>query len=229
MNVPQQIETIDTLHGPAGRLEALVQRGLDTAPFAAVVCHPHPPSGGTMHTKAVYHAMKALNAFGFPVLRFNFRGVGTSEGSYTDGRGEIEDVRAAIQWTAERYSRPLIVAGFSFGANMALRASCGDTRVEGLIGLGTPLEAEGRRYSYEFMAECLQPKLFVTGAEDPFAPRSVMENMLGSAPGSVKMVWIDGADHFFQGTHTSPGPKLTQMRTAIQEWVSSTFHLPLPQ
>lgn len=178
-----------------------------------------------MHTKAVFHAMKALNSFGIPVLRFNFRGTGKSAGSYSRGLGEIDDVRAAIEYMIMRYQLPLIVGGFSFGANMALRAACGDERVKGLIGLGTPIEAEGRRYSYEFIGQCTQPKLFVTGSNDPFAPRGIMEETLHSAAPDTEMVWIDGADHFFQGIPASPAPKLDRMRSAIESWIGRTFSL----
>ncbi|MBS1815799.1 MAG: alpha/beta fold hydrolase [Acidobacteria bacterium] len=219
------IETIDDLRGPEGHLEALINRGSESAHFAAVLCHPHPPSGGTMHTKAVFHAMKALNAFGIPVLRFNFRGTGKSAGAYSGALGEVEDARAAIEYMSARYALPLIVGGFSFGANMALRAACGDERVRGLIGLGTPIEAEGRRYSYEFLKNCTQPKLFVTGTEDPFAPRDVMENVLRDGPVETKLIWIEGADHFFQGTASSSAPKLDAMRAAIGAWVTEVFGL----
>src|SRR5271168_5003613 len=99
-----QIKSIDDLRGPAGRLEALLNTGRDDAPYAALVCHPHPLGGGTMHTKAVYHAMKAFAAFGLPVLRFNFRGVGLSEGEHAHGRGEQDDVRAAVEWLEERFA-----------------------------------------------------------------------------------------------------------------------------
>lgn len=219
------IETIDDLRGPAGHLEALLNRGTIDAPYAGIVCHPHPPSGGTMHTKAVYHAAKALNSFGFPVLRFNFRGVGISDGSYTNGPGEIEDVKAAIEWTYNRYQKPVLLAGFSFGSNMAFRASCGDTRVHGVIGLGTPLEAEGRQYTYEFLSHCTQPRLFVTGAEDSFAPHDQMEALLKQGTAPTEMVWVPGADHFFAGTPTSPASKLSEMRTAIEDWIAKTFHV----
>jgi alpha/beta superfamily hydrolase len=223
MTTTAQIEAVDDLRGPAGRLEALVNRGREDARFAAVVCHPHPPSGGTMHTKVVYHAMKALNSFGFPVLRFNFRGAGTSEGQYSKGIGEQEDVRAAVDWMSAKYGLPLLAAGFSFGSNMMLRACCGDQRVKGLIGLGTPIEAGGRSYSYEFLSACTQPKLFVTGADDPFAPRSVMETILRNAPPPVDMEWVPDADHFFMGPEEKPLPRLDQMRALIERWVETNF------
>ena len=121
---PATLRSID-LRGPAGRLEALVNDGSPDAPYAALVCHPHPKGGGTLHNKVVYHAMKALNApefgLGWPVLRFNFRGTGLSEGTH-DGRAETEDVLAALSWLENEYNRPLFVAGFSFGAAMSLLA-----------------------------------------------------------------------------------------------------------
>src|SRR3984893_14769062 len=99
------VRSIEDLHGPAGRLEAVLNTGLDDAPFAALVCHPPPPSGGTLHNKVVYHAMKAFSAFGLPVLRFNFRGVGLSEGEHDDGKGEQNDARAALSWLEHNFKR----------------------------------------------------------------------------------------------------------------------------
>src|SRR6185437_6443923 len=107
--------------------------------------------GGTMHNKVVYHAMKALGSFGLPVLRFNFRGVGLSEGIFDDGRGEQDDVRAALDWLDRRFRLPILFVGFSFGSYVGLRACCGDARVKGIIGLGVPAHAEGRDYTYEFL------------------------------------------------------------------------------
>src|SRR5678810_535472 len=121
------------LEGPAGRLEALLNAGDSTAAYAAVVCHPHPLFGGTLHNKVVFHTMKALNSFGFPVLRFNFRGTGLSEGEHDYGKGEVEDVRTALDWLDAEYHLPLIFAGFSFGAAIGLHAACADSRVQGVI------------------------------------------------------------------------------------------------
>ena len=114
------------LPGPAGRLEALLNHGTPGATHAALVCHPHPLFGGTMHNKVVFHAMKALNGFGFPVLRFNFRGAGLSEGTHDEGRGEVDDVKSALHWLEERFRLPIVFAGFSFGAAHGLRAACPD-------------------------------------------------------------------------------------------------------
>ena len=96
------------------------------APFSVLVCHPHPLGGGTLHNKVVFHAMKAFQSFGLPVLRFNFRGTGLSEGTHDEGRGEQEDVRAALDWLDTEFARPILFAGFSFGAAVGMEACCGD-------------------------------------------------------------------------------------------------------
>ncbi len=219
------LRTIDTLHGPAGRLEALLNTGDEDAPFAALIAHPHPPSGGTMHNKVVYHVMKALSSFGLPVLRFNFRGTGLSGGVHDEGRGEVDDTRAALDWLASEFSKPILFAGFSFGSNVGLRATCGDPRVAGLIGLGLPVRAAGRDYTYNFLASCTQPKLFVSGDHDQFCPRDVLDEILAGAPPPSTRVMIEGADHFFQGVPGSPLPKLDQMQQHLRSWVETTFPL----
>ena len=217
------IRTIEDLNGPAGRLEAVLNEGLESATYAALVCHPHPPSGGTMHTRAVYQTMKVFEALGIPTLRFNFRGVGVSDGHYDDGRGEVDDVRAALNWINRTLQLPVLLAGFSFGANVSWRAGCGDARVRGLIGLGMPLEAGGRQYTYDFVSGCTQPKLLITGAEDPFAPRQRMEAVMQTAPPTLEMHWIEGAEHFFMGVPSSPAPKLPQMQAVLRTWLQANF------
>jgi uncharacterized protein len=203
------------LPGPAGQLEGLLNPGRDNATHAALVCHPHPLYGGTMHNKVVYHAMKALNSFGFPVLRINFRGAGRSAGQH-DGRAESEDVRAAVDWLAAEFALPVVFAGFSFGAAVGLRACCPDDRVTGLISLGTPVAAEGRVYSYNFLQTCTKPKLFVSGTEDPFGPKHEIERIVRAAAEPKKLVWVHGADHFFAG-------KLPQMKGAVEQWVGDAL------
>jgi hypothetical protein len=222
---PSQIRSIDDLRGPAGRLEALLNTGCDDAPYAALVCHPHPSGGGTMHNKVVYHAMKAFSSFGLPVLRFNFRSVGLSEGTHDEGFGEQEDVQAALEWMERNLHRPMLFAGFSFGSNVGLRACCGDPRVKGLIGLGVPVRAEGRDYSYGFLPKCTVPKLFISGDHDQYGPRDVMEGIFERAPEPKQLVWIAGADHFFQGTADSPGAKLDRMQQEIRSWLQLEFGL----
>ena len=203
------------LKGPAGRLEALLNEGRPDATHAALVCHPHPLYGGTMHNKVVYHAMKALASFGFPVLRFNFRGAGLSEGEHDKGRGEIEDVRAALEWLSAEFPKPIVFCGFSFGAATGLRAACVDPRVVALISLGTPVAAEGRFYTYGFLEGCAKPKLFVSGALDPYGPQHDLERVVGAAPEPKKLVLIEDAGHFFEG-------HLAEMQAAMQDWVAAT-------
>ena len=201
------------LTGPAGRLEALLNAGSPNATQAAVVCHPHPLYGGTLHNKVVFHAMKALNRFGFPVLRFNFRGTGMSEGEHDNGVGEVEDVRAALDWLEREFTLPVILAGFSFGAAVGLRAACADDRVRALIALGLPAVAvEGRVYEVDFLRACTKPKLFVSGSRDQFAAQGKLEALVNTFADPKKLVRIEGGDHFFEG-------RLKEMRTAIEDWV----------
>jgi alpha/beta superfamily hydrolase len=206
------------LNGPAGRLEALLNAGASTATHAAVVCHPHPLFGGTLHNKVVFHTMKALNSFGFPVLRFNFRGTGLSEGEHDYGKGEIEDVQTALDWLDAEYHLPLIFGGFSFGAAIGLRPACADPRVDAVIGLGVPVapvaadNEDPRVYTFEFLHDCAKPKLFVSGARDQFGPRAKLQALADSVPEPKKVVIIEGADHFFEG-------RLHELRNAVESWI----------
>ena len=215
------------LEGPAGRLEALLNAGSENATHAAVVCHPHPLFGGTLHNKVVFHTMKALNSFGFPVLRFNFRGTGLSHGEHDHGSGEVDDVRAALDWLESEFHLPLIFAGFSFGAAVGLRAACADPRVRATVALGVPVapvaadSEEPRIYTYEFLQECAKPKLFVSGARDQFGPRAKLDGLVASIPDPKKLVIIEGADHFFEG-------RLREMREAVETWVKAVLSAQLP-
>jgi alpha/beta superfamily hydrolase len=219
------IRSVVDLFGPAGRLEALLNSGLDDAPYCALVCHPHPAGGGTMHNKVVYHAMKVFASFGLPVLRFNFRGTGLSEGAHDDGNGEQEDVRAALDWLDRAFAKPILVAGFSFGAYVSLRSCCGDPRIHGLVSLGLPIAAEGRSYEYSFLSRCTTPKLFLSGDHDEFGPRNAVTAAWNLAPEPKRCIWIEGADHFFQGTKDSPGPKLARMQEEMRLWLQESFAL----
>jgi len=203
------------LEGPAGRLEALLNVGSPTATHAALVCHPHPLGGGTMHNKVVFHAMKALHSFGFPVLRFNFRGTGLSAGRHDEGRGEVADVQAALAWLKDKFSLPIIFAGFSFGAATGLRAACPDPDVSALISLGTPVEADGRLYSFTFLRECTKPKLFVSGDHDQYAPHDALEKVVAQAAEPKELVFIPG-DHFFAG-------HLAEMRMTVESWLGEVL------
>ena len=220
------MKSVEDLYGPAGRLEAVLNTGKDDALYAAVVAHPHPPSGGTMHNKVVYHAAKAFSSYGLPVLRFNFRGTGLSEGVHDNGYGEVDDVRAAVDWMTAAYGLPVLFAGFSFGSNVGLRATCGDARVRGLVGLGLPIRAEHRDYTYEFLPACGSvPKLFVSGDHDEFCPQGILESVLVGAGEPKQIVWVEGADHFFAGTDQSPDSKLGVMSGAVRAWLGETFAL----
>ena len=178
-----------------------------------------------MHNKVVYHAMKAFTHFGVPVLRFNFRGTGLSEGVHDEGRGEVDDVRAAVDWLSLEFMKPILFCGFSFGSNVGLRATCGDPRVAGLIGLGLPVRAAGRDYTYGFMPGCTQPKLFLSGDEDIFCPEVLLDRILAAAPAPCERFIIPGADHFFQGIPGNPLPKLGQMQRHIRVWLAAQFGL----
>ena len=215
LSMQSQSSTIRSLfiEGPAGRLEALLNSGADSANHAALVCHPHPVYGGTMHNKVVFHAMKALNSFGFPVLRFNFRGFGLSQGEHAHGEGEPEDVRAALDWLDGEYHLPLVFAGFSFGAVVGLGVACPDDRVKAVIGLGLPVQpVDDRTYDLDFLRSCAKPKLFVSGSRDQFGPRAKLEALVNSLPEPKKLVIIDSADHFFEG-------RLREVREAVEGWV----------
>ena len=212
------IRTVD-LHGPAGRLEALLNEGSSASRFAALVCHPHPLGGGTMHNKIVYHAMKVLNApewgFELPVLRFNFRGTGLSEGEH-DGLAESEDVVAVLDWLHSEYGLPIIATGFSFGAAMVLAACCGRTQsqanVSALAALGLPTQTLDRRYRHPSLAACNVPKLFLSGDGDQFAPKPDLQQIANGAAEPKSLMFITGADHFFTG-------HLEAMQDAFANWL----------
>jgi hypothetical protein len=205
-----------TIDGPVGRLEALLNAGSAEATHAAIVCHPHPLGGGTLHNKVVFHTMKALNGFGFPVLRFNFRGTGLSEGEHAHGVGEVDDARAALDWLEREYTLPIIFAGFSFGAAVGLRTAYDDPRVVAMIALGLPVAAVGdRTYDYEFLRTSTKPKLFVSGSRDQYGPAGKVEAVVETFAEPKKLVRIEAGDHFFEG-------RLKEMRAAIEHWVAGT-------
>jgi alpha/beta superfamily hydrolase len=213
--VPNGIKSF-FLQGPSGRLEALLNQGAPDASHAALVCHPHPLFGGTMHNKVVYHAMKTLHGFGFPVLRFNFRGAGLSDGEHDRGRGEVDDVRAALHWLHAEFHLPIIFCGFSFGAATGLRAACSDRRVSGSISLGTPIAVQDRGYSYSFLNDCAKPKLFISGSRDQYSPESALKNLVDTLSEPKQLILVEGADHFFEG-------HLAQMQAGIHAWIGTFF------
>lgn len=218
MDAPSAIRSI-VLDGPAGRLEALLNAGVPEAAYAGLVCHPHPLYGGTLHNKVVFHVMKALNRFGFPVLRFNFRGTGLSHGEHDHGEGEVDDVRAALDWLDHEFRKPLIFAGFSFGAAVGLRAACPESRVKAMIALGLPVAPmDDRAYDFSFLTTCTKPKLFVSGDRDHFGTPAQLKAVVDSFHEPKKLVMIAGADHFFEG-------RLREMRETIEQWVGDAVNL----
>ena len=201
------------LDGPAGHLEALLNAGNANAIHAALVFHPHPLYSGTLHNKVVFHAMKALNSFGFPVLRFNFRGTGLSQGEHDQGVGEVDDVHAALDWLDREFDLPIIFAGFSFGAAVGLQAACADSRVEAVIALGLPVAPlNDRTYDFGFLHSCTKPKLFVSGSRDQFGPRAELEKLVVTLSEPKKLIIVEGADHFFEG-------RMRELRETIEAWL----------
>ena len=175
-----------------GSLEGILQTGDEDAALAAIVCHPHPLRGGTMHTKVVFHAAKAFGELGWPVLRFNFRGVGASTGSYGEGIAEREDALAAVDFLGRDR---VVMAGFSFGSRVALTAGVTDERVVALCGIGVPVSAGG----LEEVLPSVKPKLIVQGRLDQFGPPDLMEPWFQTLAEPKRLDWIEGADHFLTG------------------------------
>lgn len=200
------------LNGPAGRLEAMlwtVPKSEEQVRRAAVVCHPHPLFGGTMHNKVVFQLAKSLHQQGVPVLRFNFRGAGMSEGRHDKGRGESGDVEAALDYLAKEFpGKAILLAGFSFGAYVGLRAGCADERVKELAGAGLPVNDSDLSY----LAECRKPKLILQSTHDQYGSRERTEALYQRLPEPKQLVFIEAPDHFFAG-------KLPQMGEAFETWL----------
>ena len=184
------------LNGPAGRLEALHEEpGDGAAPTrAAVICHPHPLYGGTMRNKVVFRLAKAARRTGAAVLRFNFRGVGASEGSYDEGRGEQDDCRAALAYMRSRYAGlPLVAGGFSFGSRTALRTCCGEPGIERVVAVGTAVNYG----DWSFLSQCSCAKHFIQGTNDEHGSRENLQRVYERTLGPKQLTWVETADHFF--------------------------------
>jgi len=166
--------------GPAGRLEALLNAGSPSATHTAVVCHPHPLYGGTLHNKVVFHAMKALNSFGFPVLRFNFRGTGLSEGEHANGTGEVEDVRAALDWLEHEFTLPVVFAGFSFALPLDRAPPIRTTASARSSPSACPPSHRRPGLRFRISARLHKPKLFVSGSRDQFGPAGKLEALVNT-------------------------------------------------
>jgi alpha/beta superfamily hydrolase len=207
------------IEGPAGKLEGIFWdpsrvHSSDGKPLiAAVVCHPHPLFGGTMHNKVVYQAARTLDRVGIPSLRFNFRGVGLSTGKHDRGHGERDDVRAALNHVAAEFPGiPLMVTGFSFGCWVGLRVGCEDPRVTELVGLGPPVNDS----DFSYLAKSEKPRLFILGENDQFGSPAHLEELIATFPAATQRVTqtviVPGADHFFVG-------QLNEVDAALTSWL----------
>ena len=196
---------------PHGQLEAILKepRGA-TRRGVALVLHPHPLGGGTMHNKVVFRAASALNDAGLVTLRINFRGVGRSTGEHDEGRGEQEDISAGVAYLQQKYAdQRVTICGFSFGARVGMEVGVSDDRIVNLISIGTPVD----KYDFKFLAACRKPILFVHGDQDEFGNvehlRSLAAKIQKSA--SAELVVIANANHFFEG-------RLDELKRAITDW-----------
>jgi uncharacterized protein len=182
---------------PQGHLEGILKPEEEgTLPeYVGIVCHPHPLGGGTMHNKVVFKVAQALQLLNIPALRFNFRGVGQSTGTYDEGRGEMDDVRYALEFLSRRYpGTPAIIAGFSFGAYVGLCVASADDRVQAMIGLGV----SARMFEGDTLQGCHKPKLIIQGTNDELAPYDLTVKWFEQVPAPKSLVTVEGADHFFQ-------------------------------
>ncbi len=194
--MPRIIESL-LINGPVGKLEAVLEAPETGAPReAALVCHPHPLYGGTMHNKVVYRIARALRRNGAAVLRFNFRGVGSSEGSHGHGVGEVEDARACLSWLRARYPElPYTLAGFSFGSRAILALGCALPDAARLIAVGFPTRFGGS----PAQLSCPVPKVFVQSTQDQYGPKAELEVRFAEFTGPKSLVWVEAQDHFFAG------------------------------
>lgn len=182
--------------GPAGNLEALLEEPEHADPrYAALVCHPHPQHGGTMHNKVVYRIARGLRTAGGVVLRFNYRGVNLSEGVYDNGEGETEDAAACLAWLRARYPElPAMVAGFSFGSRIALRLGVRNPELLEVIAAGFPTVYKDRDYLYQPGGPS---RIFIQSTQDAFGPQSELEALAATLTPQPELVFIPSADHFF--------------------------------
>ena len=201
-------EPVRSIPGPAGQLEALLDRPAGAPRAAVVFAHPLPIQGGTMHTKVVYQGTKALTRIGCVVLRFNFRGVGLSSGTWDEGRGEMADYRAAIDFIAAAYpGLEIWAAGFSFGSYIAMTAGADDERVCALIGIAPPVD----RYEYASVKLSTKPKFIVHGERDELIPLRTVREFYARLPEPKELVEIDRATHLFEGQASEAGDALEEL------------------
>jgi alpha/beta superfamily hydrolase len=202
-----------------GRLEAILKEPRSGSTLGvALVLHPHPLGGGTMHNKVVFRAASALNDAGLTTLRINFRGVGQSTGEHDEGRGELEDVRAGLSYLAETFpEQPITLCGFSFGARVGLEVGVLHDRVRNMISIGTPVD----KYDFSFLEVCEKPILFVHGDQDEFGSLARVQELVDTIRqrnASVELRVIKGTGHFFEG-------HLDELKQAITEWTTRQLGL----
>ena len=200
---------------PQGHLEGILKPEEEgsSPEYVSIVCHPHPLYGGTMHNKVVFKVAQSLQALNIPALRFNFRGVGQSIGTYDEGRGEMDDARFALEFLSRRYPGvPAIIAGFSFGAFVGLRVAANDDRAQAMIGLGAP----ARWFNGETLQGCHKPKLLIHGTLDELSPYDLTQQWFEQLPAPKSMIAVEGADHFFQG-------RLDEVQAIITRFVQTTL------
>jgi len=192
----RRIETL-FLDGPAGRIEAVLEEPEEGDPGeTALVCHPHPQYGGTMHNKVVYRIARGLRASGAVVLRFNYRGVNLSEGEYAHGEGELDDARSALAYLQGRYpDLPFTLAGFSFGSRIVLRLGCGGVKARRVIAVGFPTINQEMSY----LAGCNLPRVFIQSTHDQYGPVEELQKVVESLPEPKRLVFLEADDHFFVG------------------------------
>jgi uncharacterized protein len=195
-----------------GRLEAILKEPQDgRALGVALVLHPHPLGGGTMHNKVVFRAASALNDAGLITLRINFRGVGQSSGEHDEGQGELEDVRAGLDYLTQNYpDKPLTLCGFSFGARVGLEVGVADDRVVNLISIGTPVD----KYDFGFLSSCRKPILFVHGEQDEYGDVNRLRSLVDEIKKNntrVELHVIHDCGHFFEG-------HLDELKRVITDW-----------
>lgn len=194
-----------------GRLEAILKEPRSPQSRVALVLHPHPLGGGTMHNKVVFRAAAALNDAGLTTLRINFRGVGQSTGNHDDGRGEQEDVKAGLDYLAENYpNEPITLCGFSFGARVGMEVGMADDRVINLISIGTPVD----KYDFAFLEACHKPILFVHGEQDEFGDPDRLKTLVNKLRSTtdVELHVVADCGHFFEG-------HLDELKQVISDWV----------
>jgi uncharacterized protein len=198
-----------------GRLEAII-KAPDHPKAVALILHPHPLGGGTMHNKVVFRVAAALYEIGLVTLRINFRGVGQSSGQHDEGRGELDDVKAGLDYLSQNYSQKrIVVCGFSFGARVGLEIGIKDPRVNYLISIGTPLNS----YDFSFLVQCRKPILFVHGERDEHGDVEKLRTLVSEIQKHTdsQLVIIPNAEHFFEG-------RLNDVKRAITDWVSNKLN-----